>query len=212
MRRVRPDPSARRAAFRARAAGLRAMQEQHRSRLRERRRARKKGEDRRWRWLGLLLLLLLLAILCCGGWRCDEPVVEPVVEAPVEGGPGEVEPAEPDEPDGRIDRQERPGFKAPPAPPPSWIDAFRMQVAARSPRLAECFEGSDRPGTLKWTTTVEPTTGLVSEQELEPMLMSAELTSRERACVLGVLEDPPYKLDPGEERTTPSRVGIVIEF
>ena len=59
---------------------------------------------------------------------------------------------------------------------------------------------------------MEPTSGLVSDHTLEPMLLTGALTQPERACVFEVLSDPPYKLETGEERSTPSRVGLVIEF
>ena len=37
-------------------------------------------------------------------------------------------------------------FVVQPPEPLSWIGSFRMQVAARSPRLAECFEGAHGDG------------------------------------------------------------------
>jgi hypothetical protein len=42
--------------------------------------------------------------------------------------------------------------------------------------------------------------------------MSDDLTSRQRGCVIEVLSDPPYQLEPDSDRSTPSRVGLVIEF
>ena len=88
-----------------------------------------------------------------------------------------------------------------------------MQVTARSPRLAACFAGVERPGSLKWSASVEPVHGQVSDQKLETTLQSDPLTPEQRDCVMGVLSDPPYRLDTkGEERTTPSRVGLAIEF
>lgn len=210
MRRTRPERAARLAGLRERTRALRARQQANRARHAARRRPER--SSRRGRWLLLALLLVLLVALCCGDWRCNEPPPEVAPPVPVEVGPGEPTEPAPVEPDDRIDRRERPGFKAEPAPAPRWLDAFRMQVAARSPRLADCFVGAHRPGTLKWTTSVEPGSGLVSDHTLEPMLLGDELSASERACVYGVLEDPPYALPDEPERTTPSRVGLVIEF
>ena len=132
--------------------------------------------------------------------------------------PGPASPSEEPEPEpraltGKMDRMARPAFQGPPPKTPTWIDAFRMQVAARSPRLARCFEGAERPGQLKWRVAVEPVSGQVSDSELEPMLLSDDLTRIERDCVMSVLSDPPYALKGDEEDPTlPTRVGLVIEF
>jgi len=87
-----------------------------------------------------------------------------------------------------------------------------MQVAARSPRLAQCFVGAQQPGRLKWSLSVEPHSGRVSDPVIEPMLLTDDLSRKERACVVEVLSDPPYDLQTGDEPSTPSRVGLVIEF
>lgn len=180
-----------RAAARARTADLRAK--------------------RRWRALLLLVLIFLLLAVCCN-CNCEgppEPAPVPEEPAPVEV----VEPVAPPAPiTGKIKKKRRPPYQNEAPKPLPWLASFRMQVAARSPRLSECFVGVDRPGTLKWTTAVEPKEGRVADHELEPMLLSAPLTKRERACVLGVLTNPPYKLVTGDEPTTPSRVAMVIEF
>jgi hypothetical protein len=186
-----------------RIAAIRARQAALRARLREKRKPR-----RRWWWL-VLLLLILLALLCCCGCP-DEPEVPPE-ELVFDGKGVVVEVPEPEVPLDRTPRRDRPDFENKPADPLKWIDAFRLQVAARSPRLAECFVGADQPGTLKWTVSVEPGSGKVSDHVLEPTLGSADLTSEQRACVLGVLSDPPYRLEVAE-RSTPSRIGMAIEF
>lgn len=179
----------------------------------QRRLKRKRPERRGRRWGCLLLLLLLMLLLLLRDCSCAGVPEEPARTEPT----GEPSPAEPVEPPaapitGRLDRIDRPAFHPDPPNPLAWIDAFRMSVAARAPRLAECFVGADSPGTLKWTTSVEPVAGLVSDHSLEPMLMGAELTSRERRCVIEVLSDPPYSLPVDEARATPSRVGLVLEF
>ena len=69
----------------------------------------------------------------------------------------------------RSNRRPRPGYETEAQPPPEWIDEFRLQATARSPRLAQCFEGTDRPGALRWVAALNPETGTVSDQELEPV-------------------------------------------
>ncbi|MFT4623606.1 MAG: hypothetical protein ACI8PZ_002262 [Myxococcota bacterium] len=175
-------------------------------------RGRSTKTERRRRWW---LLLLLLPLLLCLVPDCDAPVEE-VVELPVDGaasGGATAAPVEvPLAPAPRLDMVPRPAFEAPAPQPLPWIGAFRMQVAARSPRLAECFVGVARPGQIRWTASVEPGSGVSSDHVLEPMLRSAALSRAERTCVLGVLSNPPYRLDHGDERSTPARVGIVLEF
>ena len=107
---------------------------------------------------------------------------------------------------------DRPSLESEPVPALPWLDAFRLQVSARSPRLAQCFVGADRPGRLRWRAAVEPGRGLVSDQEVEPLLIQDALTTEQKDCVVAVLADPPYRLDPGDGPSTPSRVSMVIEF
>ena len=128
-------------------------------------------------------------------------------------GPGAQDPSEPPEPPptGRVPRRPRPTFDAPPPDDRPWLGAFRLQVTARAPRLAACFRGVERPGTLKWSAEVVPASGRVSEHALEPTLGSDPLTPAQRECLIAVLSDPPYALA-ADERSTPSRVGVVLEF
>lgn len=206
LRSRRPSPDV----LRAKREALEERLAAQRARLRE-----PAPKQRRW-WLLLLPLILLLLLRDCA---CSEPPPPaPTDCCPCEEGPtGEAVPAPEPEPEprvkpGRIEPRPRPAFR-PPAPRKlDWIGDFRLQVAARSARLAACFEGVPTPGSLKWTTSVEPVEGTVGEHDLEPMLLSAELTGRQRRCVLEVLEDPGYRLTPGEEPSTPSRVSLVIEF
>jgi hypothetical protein len=162
-----------------------------------------------------LLLLLLLLLRDCS---CTEPQLEPECPAPAVGPPAIPEaeaPAAPPVvplPSGRVDRRARPRFVTEPLDPLPWLASYRLQVSARSLRLAQCFVGAPRPGTLRWTASVEPSQGQVSDQALEPTLLSDELTQQQRSCVFDVLSDPPYQLDAGQERSTPVRVGMVIEF
>lgn len=211
------DLRARKAALREALAPRRAAAQ---AELARRRAALKPKEDpkkkRRW-WPILLALLLLLLLHDC---RCEpDPVPEPPA-APTQGeamgGVGTSVEAPPPPPDpGRVSRRARPAY-APTTPEPlPWINALRLQVAARSTRLAACFVGVAQPGALKWTASVDPGAGRVSDQTLEPTLSSEALSAEQRDCALGVLAEPPYRLLTGEgseARSTPSRVGMVIEF
>lgn len=176
---------------------------------------REEQRRRRRRWLLLVLLLLLLLLLCCMNDCSCDPLPEgsdpPVVVELVPTDPPEATPA-PAPLEGKLPRRDRPQYIVRPPQPATWLDAFRLQVAARSPRLATCFEGRTHPGVLRWTTFVEPHEGRVSQHEIEAMLASANLERKEKDCVIQVLSAPPYDLPTGEERATPTRVGMVIEF
>lgn len=165
---------------------------------------------RRRRWWALLALLLLLLLLLV---RCpDDPPVEDVGAAEPSGVPvAEVPPPAPEPEAPPIPRRPRPSYASDAPETLPWLASFRMQVSARSPRLAACFVGAERPGRLKWTAAIEPGHGRVSDAAIEPTLQSDTLTSEQRTCVLGVLADPPYRLE-GDGRDTPTRVGMVIEF
>lgn len=106
----------------------------------------------------------------------------------------------------------RPAFVIPSPPATPWVDALRVQVAARGPRLAACFEGVARPGVLRWTAAVNPADGAVSESALDVGTVGAALTAAQRACVLAVLADPPFRLDAASAPSTPVRVAMVLEF
>ncbi|WNG58351.1 hypothetical protein F0U59_29125 [Archangium gephyra] len=92
------------------------------------------------------------------------------------------------------------------------MDDFRIQVAARSPRLAQCFSGTERPGALRWTAAVNAASGSVSDHALEPVGTGGELSGKQRDCVQGVLSSPGYRLKPEQKQDLPGRVSIVIEF
>lgn len=163
--------------------------------------------DRRRRWLLLALLLLLLG-LCVSA----PPPPDAAPTRPTEPAATLQSPPAPAPPTGRVARKARPRFENVAAEPLPWLAAFRLQVAARSPRLAECFAGAARPGALKWTAAVEPRHGRVSDHAVEPTLSSDELTGAQRACVVAVLSEPAYRLVSEGSPSTPSRVGMVIEF
>ncbi|MCB9761294.1 MAG: hypothetical protein H6739_15740 [Alphaproteobacteria bacterium] len=206
-----------RQALDARRAAARAQLERRRDAARqelERRQAARKAEEkkRRRRWLWLLLLLPLLLLRDCS---CNGKALGP--KDPQRFGPGAAAltppaPAPPLPRPGRIQRRDRPEYVVDPPPPVPWLTDFRIQVVARSPRLAACFLEAPNPGTLRWSTSVDPTTGAVSEHTLEPTLLSDPLTREQRTCVLAVLSEPRYRLEAEADQATPQRVGMVIEF
>ncbi len=171
---------------------------------------------RRIRRAVTIAALLLLAMLT----RCEcapsppAPPPEPVVEpAP------EVKPKKPSPPaskpkafSDRMERQRRGSYQNEAQTSPSWLDDFRLQVAARSPRLAQCFSGTDRPGALRWTAAVNATSGSVSDHALELVGTGGDLSGKQRDCVQGVLSSPGYRLKPEQKQDLPGRVSIVIEF
>jgi hypothetical protein len=209
----RLDPSRRAALVASQQAASARMRAQLQGRLDGVKAGRRPETQRRrpW-WLLVLLLLLLAAIVCCMG-PCEPEVVPPIEEGPAMEGEGEaVTPvAEPVPLQGHVKPKPRPAFPAMQPQAVPWLASFRMQVSARSTRLSGCFVGATRPGVLRWTALVEPGTGRVSDHELEPVLQSDTLTAAQRDCVLGVLEEPVYRIDV-EEGVGPSRVGMVIEF
>ncbi|MFT5586748.1 MAG: hypothetical protein ACI9VR_004350 [Cognaticolwellia sp.] len=177
-------------------------------RLEERKRKQRK---RRSRLLLLALLLLLLLVSRCNCVEDLQPAQGPSAPVPELT----IEPSTPPEPLPirlPIKRIERPAFETKAMDPLPWLASFRLQVSARSPRLADCFVGAERPGRLRWNAAVDPVRGQVSEQRLEPVSAWDTLTQEQTDCVKGVLAEPAYTLDHGGAPSTPSRVSMVIEF
>ncbi len=201
-------PAQRKAALEARRAAVQARLARARSRPRPQRREARK---RPWWLLLLLLLVLLLAWFCCCSGSPPE-VVPPPAPAPEMAAVPSPPPEPPPAPlTGQVAARPRPAFQPPPSQELPWLAELQLQVSSRSPRLAACFVGVQRPGTLKWTAMVEPSSGRVSDHTLEPTLQSDPLTQEQRACVLDALSAPPYRLS-ADEVSTPSRVGLAIEF
>ena len=210
---------ARQGDLRERQRGLRGRQVASREKLQARRdalaarrseRSSRRRARRPW-WLALLLLPPFCLIPDCS----EEAPLPPPLEqgsAPQVGAPVEVPPVPVPVPVPRMSTVPRPSFRSPTPKPLPWIGVFRLQVAARSPRLAGCFVGVERPGQLRWTAAVEPSSGETADHTLEPLLRSAAISRVERECILNVLTDPPYRLDVTTEQATPTRVGIVLEF
>ena len=164
----------------------------------------------------IAVLLLLAMLLRCG---CEPSPPAPPPEEPVVKPAPEVKPEKPAPPaskpkasSDRMRRQPRGSYQNEAQTSPSWLDDFRLQVAARSPRLAWCFSGTDRPGALRWTAAVNAASGSVSDHALELVGTGGELSGKQRDCVLGVLSSPAYRLKPEQKQDLPGRVSIVIEF
>lgn len=177
---------------------------------------RREKRRRRIRRAVTIAALLLLAMLV----RCEcepsppapppEPVVKPAPEVkPKKPAPPASKPKAFRE---RMERQRRGRYQNEAQTSPSWLDDFRLQVAARSPRLAQCFDGTERPGALRWTAAVNAASGSVSDHALELVGTGGELSGKQRDCVLGALSSPGYRLKPEQKQDLPGRVSIVIEF
>ncbi len=100
---------------------------------------------------------------------------------------------------------------------PTWLERFRMQVSSRSLKLASCFQGAERPGALRWSAALTPESGLVGDQLFERLGPGDDVSPAQRECLSRVLASPPYQLggrtaDGGAPPSTPTRVGLVLEF
>ncbi len=175
-------------------------------------RAQARARDRRRKRALLVVLLLVLLALCCGLPECDPPP-PPAPAAPAAAAPAAPTTATAGGPAlPGLAPQRRPAAPALAPAPLTWLDAFQLQVSARGPLLAQCFVGAPAPGALRWSALVEPHSGRVSDATVTPTAATVALTGAQRACVLGVLAAPDYRLVPGETRSTPVRVGVVLEF
>ena len=176
----------------------------------------------------VLLTILALALLLLFARFCDcapEPVVTPPVpelvcpavpdcgvgDPPTKKKPSTSKPTKPAAPKATAAPLERDQFAVPIRRTPAWLAALRLQVTARSLELAVCFNGAEKPGALRWTTTVTPASGAVADSELEPVLRGPPLTAQQQQCVLGVLSRRPFKLDAGDD-VIGTRVSLIIEF
>lgn len=164
-----------------------------------------------------VVLLLLSFIRCdCGQGPLPEPVVVDAgapLKEPIKPKPPLIKAVKPGALSGKVALAPRDGFDPNARTSPDWLDAFRLQVAARSPRLAECFQGTDHPGALRWATAVNPDSGAVSDQSFEPIGASIDLTREQKVCLSRVLASPPYKVvTTPTDKALPNRVSLIIEF
>jgi hypothetical protein len=214
---VREQARARKAALRAQLARTR---NEARARLgevpavKEARRRRRRRLGRAAAVAALVLLALLLQCRCQGEALAPAP---PAAGAPEpQGKPAaRAAPPRPVKPGplaGTLKGRPRGAFQGEASAAPPWLDTFRLQVAARSPRLARCFQGVERPGALRWSVAVDAASGAVSDGTLEPVGAGGSLGPVQRACVFGVLTTPGYRLPSGGSAALPSRVGLLLEF
>lgn len=103
-------------------------------------------------------------------------------------------------------------YAAQAVPTPPWLAQFRLQVMARSRELARCFDGAERPGALRWSTTVTPRLGTVTGSLLEPARQGPNPSSAQQACVLDVLAAGRYRLPVSADDDLGARVSMVLEF
>lgn len=207
---------------RALRATLRARRKALRRRVRatRRRRARERDPGRLRRRLALASVVLLLLWLS----RCTADAPLPPVSPGTFGQPHPPTaaaattstPLAPPLPTGApLSTATRPAYAPTAAPAHPWLDDFRLQVAARSPRLAACFEGTSEPGALQWSAGVEPLSGTVVDSMVSPLSETAPLTRAEQDCVQDVLATPAYTLpaEPDRQgRSLPTRVRLLLEF
>ena len=97
---------------------------------------------------------------------------------------------------------------------PPWLQALRLQVTARSLSLAACFNGTDQPGALRLAATVTPSSGVLADPIVEPLVGGPVLSSVQRSCVTTVLTTPPYRLptDGVVDADVGTRISLVLEF
>jgi hypothetical protein len=206
-------------------ASLRVQRKALRRRLNDKRReiaerlanlpeAQKRKSRKRW-LLGAAVLLIIM--LCLSKCRCTDagPTPPPKPQAAVV----KVEKVLPPQ----AKRQAAPANKATPrlraryqtesATEPAWVEAFRLQVAARSQRLSECFVGTSRPGAIRWTASITAETGAVFDHHIDPMPPGEDLSAEQQRCVVGVLAKPGYqKLATIHAGALPETVSLVLEF
>jgi hypothetical protein len=177
---------------------------------------RERNRRRVRRAVTVALLLLLACLIRC---ECQQGPPSP---PPAKGETQETLEAKPKPPvtaparreplRAQVKRQPRATYEGEAQAPPNWLEDFRLQVAARSPRLAQCFTGTDRPGALRWTASVNPESGAVSDHEAEPVGPGPELRREQRDCVIRTLSNPPYRLSAKQKQELPTRISLVLEF
>jgi hypothetical protein len=188
--------------------------------------ARARRAARRNRAIAVVVTLLLLVWLLR---RCEDEPTAPVVvaEAPVcptvpECPTGPVKPkpkprppstTKPPRKDVTV-AQPRDLFAVPQLRTPPWLTALRLQVSARSLVLARCFTGAERPGALRLTASVTPSSGLLADVVLESLAGAPPLAEAQRRCATSTLSEPPYRLPVEGERDVDvaTRVSLILEF
>jgi hypothetical protein len=97
---------------------------------------------------------------------------------------------------------------------PPWLQALRLQVTARSLALAACFNGTEKPGALRMSAMATPSSGVLADPVVEPLVGGPVLSGQQRVCVTRVLTDPPYRLptDGVADADIGTRISLVLEF
>ena len=162
--------------------------------------------------IALIIVLLLLLLSRC---ECD-PVEDEgpagpdaavvVVDTP------EIVPEALTSGKGRTQKTKRPALKVEPPPPPPWLDQFRLQVAARSPRLATCLNGNERPGAMRLSGLVHAKSGRVTAAVVEPVFRGSSLSERQLECLVKELTTQSYRLDEPNPSAAARRVSLIFEF
>lgn len=201
----------RRAEVRARLAVARREAQGRAGALEPVQRARRQRRVRRA--AGVAIVAILLSFIRCECGEATPGVVDGATAAP-DAGPRSAPPVvrPPAALTGRNERQPRARFAGRPAEATAWLDGFRMQVGARGPRLAHCFSGIDRPGAVRWSAAVNPTSGVVSDHEFELVGPDPGVQATQRRCLEAVLSAPPYALSQTDGEAPTRRVSLVIEF
>jgi len=210
---LKRELKARRRALRRLLPELRRAARARVSRLPAVQKARARKRFRRALALAALALVALFARCECRPAPAEVAgAVAPEPEAREESRPPARKPGKPGPVDADGQRLSRARFATDLREAPPWMDEYRLQVAARSVRLAKCFEGEARPGALRWIASVDPKSGAVSDHVIEPAGPGNELKRDQRECLLAALSSPPYRLTAAGEQALPDRVGLVIEF
>ena len=204
-------PRQRRREVRARFAQLKREAQARVSAMPEVKKARRKRAGRRALWSGLVLLLLLFLRCDCGPGGPALAPEQPLALGVDAGGKQPPKLVKRKLSQDRLASSARPPWELGAQRSPAWLDDFRLQVAARSPRLAQCFTGADRPGALRWTVALNPENGATSDHLVEP-IGAADLSQRQLDCVLKTLSNPGYRIAEADRESVPSRVSLVIEF
>jgi hypothetical protein len=218
LRNFRAQRPARRALLRARRERLDDVRAEARAKI-DAHPEVQKARFRRRRRIAILVALLLALLALLSKCECEgppppvpqkggEPVVADVVKPP----------PQPKKPvhkamTAKVASMPRADFDVNAQKPPAWLEELRLQVAARSPRLAQCFANAEVPGALRWTASVNPGTGEVSDSVLEGNTLSVVITGTQRGCLMNVLHAPPFKLTPeGTGDALTKRVSLLVEF
>jgi hypothetical protein len=193
-------------------AQLALMRQRARARCQPIRRDRHQVRRRLARAMAVSAALLIIWLLRCEPETTPPPPAVKIASKPPVKAPEPRVSRKPATVTGTIDHRPRSAYQTKTQAPASWIDDFRLQAAGRSPRLARCFAGSERPGAVRWMAALNPETGTVSDQDLEPLGPRSALTAEQRVCVLRALSDPRYRLSSPPLHPFPERISLVIEF